>query len=243
VRIAIFIAHPDYAAFAIGGTLIRHVKNEDKVYLVVATTGEFGPASVLYPDKPREETKQIREKYLRALAAAQGLKEVRLLGFEDSQLADTIELRLAIAGQIRELKPDILITHFPEDAHPDLAALGNAVMDGSLHAALISWKMNYPAHEVKKAYTFAINSSRNFEPSHFIDITDLMDAKIEAARAMEDWVAEVTMVSCPNEPEKWAEWMIATNRFWGLESGVKYAEAFKEIKLPVGNRTLMSLPG
>jgi len=53
------------------------------------------------------------------------------LGFSDGQLLPTIEVRHRIIREIREFKPDLVLTHRTCDYHPDHRATGQAVQDAS----------------------------------------------------------------------------------------------------------------
>jgi N-acetylglucosamine malate deacetylase 1 len=154
MKVTAFIAHPDYAAHIIGGTLIKHALSGDEVTLVVMSPGELGIGSVLYQDEPREKLRQIRRDNMKVLAEVQGLREVRVLDCEDFELMNDPPTRRKIAALIRELKPDILITHFPNDSHADLRTTGQIVIDSCVLAALGYIKMDHPAHAVKRAYGF-----------------------------------------------------------------------------------------
>jgi len=53
------------------------------------------------------------------------------LGFPDGQLLPTIEVRHRIIQEIREFRPDLVLTHRMCDYHPDHRATGQAVQDAS----------------------------------------------------------------------------------------------------------------
>ena len=74
MKIAVVVAHPDYVATVIGGTLIKHAQRGDDVHVVVLCPGELGPGTIVYPEKTREELVKTRLEEFDALAQVQGLR-------------------------------------------------------------------------------------------------------------------------------------------------------------------------
>ncbi len=245
MRIAAFIAHPDYAALFFGGTLVKHARRGDEAFVVAMSPGEVG-AAFKHPDKSLDELAAIKTRELEATARVQGVKEARVLRFPDTRIANTPELRTAIIDLIREFKPDIVITHWPQDGHPDIRETAQAVIDACFFAYLPAIKTTYPAHQVKKLYAFGETAaSDHFDPDIFIDISDVIDVKIEAARCNEAMVQEISELFSKGDPDpnSWANIFLGPNMHWGQEAGVKYAEPFKELRIHgLGKRALQALP-
>src|SRR5439155_8738782 len=69
----------------------------------------------------------IRETELRAAAAVLGVREVSLLDYSDQRLdrADPREAVSGIAGHLRRIRPDVVVTFVPDGAygHPDHVAI------------------------------------------------------------------------------------------------------------------------
>ena len=245
MRVAAIIAHPDYAVLFFGGTTIKHAQRGDEVTIVSLCPGEVG-AAYKYPDKSIDELTEIKTRELKAAAAVQGAKEVRVLRYPDTQITNTPELRLLIVDLIRELKPDIVITHWPQDGHPDVRATAQAVIDACFFAYLPAIKTRHPKHMIQKLYAFGETAgSENFDPDFFVDISDVMDKKIEAANRNEAMVAEIKELFAKGEenPENWVNIFLGSNSHWGQQSGVKYAEPFKELGVHgLGKKALKVLP-
>ena len=90
-------------------------------------------------DDPKETQESIsKTRELEQIAAGKvlALKTVEFLGFPDSELEPTLELRKAIAREIHRHKPDILICPNPDRSlgagvyigHPDHQAAGEAAL-------------------------------------------------------------------------------------------------------------------
>ncbi|UCH38165.1 MAG: hypothetical protein JSV76_03135, partial [Candidatus Bathyarchaeota archaeon] len=123
---------------------------------------------------------------------------------------------------------DIVLTHWIYDTHPDLREAGQATIDACFFAYLGSIKTSHPPYMIKKVYTFGVPlSTIHFEPDVFVDITDTIEAKIRAAKCHTTMIDEEFM----GNVDKWIREIREENRKWGRESGVMYAEAFKEVSV------------
>ena len=132
--IASFLAHPDDETFGAGGTLALYVRNGYDVYAIAATRGEAGTVDEEHLRGFRDTAEMRTDELMRA-AKILGLKGVYFLGYRDSGMPNTEENQHPeaqinhsvdeVAGRvvkfIRELKPDIIITHDPIGGykHPD----------------------------------------------------------------------------------------------------------------------------
>ena len=125
LRLLILGAHPDDAEFHAAGLASIYREAGHVVRMISVTDGRSGHQEI-----PPEELAEIR----RAEAAA----SARLIGatsgvweFPDGELRPTLEVRRRIIGEIRDFKPDLVVTHRPNDYHPDHRAVGQAVQDAS----------------------------------------------------------------------------------------------------------------
>ncbi|MBC8234013.1 PIG-L family deacetylase, partial [bacterium] len=122
IHIMLVAAHPADSFDMAGGTLAHHVAQGDQVTVVIATTGVRSHHWELMEQKRREganfdieeRLKQAVEEKLEEVRNAcriLGFDDVRDLGFEDDDVLLTQEKVDAIADMIRQVKPDVLITH------------------------------------------------------------------------------------------------------------------------------------
>ncbi|HHW47581.1 MAG TPA: PIG-L family deacetylase [Clostridiaceae bacterium] len=237
MKILAVIAHPHYAGIQIAGTIINHVKNGDDVYVVSLTSGDLMTDRV-----PQKELAEINKKDAEESAKLLGIKELRILDFKDSLLYNSRhELRLALNEIIREIRPEIVITHWPNDTHPDFRETGLAVIDACFYALLVAgvWAEKYPSHMVSKLYSFETPMlSVGFEPDVFVDISDVVELK---TKSMEIFKIHID-VNAKGSNEIWNSSVLGANRRWGTECGVMYAEPYKQIKIhEVHNRAVKCL--
>ena len=131
--LAVF-AHPDDEGFGCGGTLAALVAEGHQVTLVCATNGDVGEISD--PSLATPETLwQVRQGELRSAMDVTGIEDVRFLNYRDSGMpgwednnhpgslfqAPEEEVVDQLESMIRELTPDLVITHDPTGGygHPD----------------------------------------------------------------------------------------------------------------------------
>jgi LmbE family N-acetylglucosaminyl deacetylase len=135
--LAIF-AHPDDEGFGSGGTLAMLVAKGARITLVCATNGDVGEISDPALATP-ETLAQVRQGELRRAMAITGVLDVRFLGYRDSGMAgwsdnnhpaslhraDPSEVVGRVLRIIREVRPELVITHDPTGVygHPDHLAV------------------------------------------------------------------------------------------------------------------------
>ena len=138
-----FGAHPDDETFGIGSTLAQYATFGVKVYYVCATRGEMGTVDPEYMEG-YATVADLRSAEMKCAAQALGLAGVILLGYRDSgmpgsednkhpdslAMASLEEVASRIVKIIRELKPDVVITHDSGGGygHPDHIATHNATV-------------------------------------------------------------------------------------------------------------------
>ena len=134
LRVLAVFAHPDDEGFGCGGTLAALVAGGHRVTLVCATNGDVGEISdgAL---ATRETLASVRQGELRAAMDLTGIRDVRFLNYRDSGMpgwednnhpaslyqAPEDKVVEQMASVIREIRPDVVITHDPTGGygHPD----------------------------------------------------------------------------------------------------------------------------
>jgi len=128
------LAHPDDESFGLGGTIALYTQKGYDTYYLCATRGEAGTVDDEHL-KGFKDTAEMRTDELMRAAKVLGLKGVFFLGYRDSGMPGTEENKHPdaqinhsvdeVAGRIvkhiRELKPDVVLTHDPIGGykHPD----------------------------------------------------------------------------------------------------------------------------
>jgi len=221
------VAHPDDIEFSSAGTLARWARAGARVCYVLCTSGEVG---ISEKGMTKDRAAAIREAEQRRAAEIIGAQEVVFLRQPDGLLQPTLELRKRLVREIRQFRPEAVVTEDPtiiwagEDYinHPDHRSAGTAALDAVFPAAgqpnlfeeLEAEGLH--AHKPRKVYVIAWENGDTF-----VNIDETIDLKIEALRAhpsqMRDWDPGPSI----------REWAAA--RAKGKE--MAYAEAFRVVTL------------
>lgn len=158
-------AHPDDESGFGGGLLAKYASEGHQVYIVETTRGEGGEVGEP-PVGPKERLGEFREQETRCAAGALGVKEVRFLDFVDPSIevgqpgraihAVMEQFSSAIARQIEEIRPDILVTHGTngEYGHPQHVYTHRAVREAL--RKLAPW---YPREVLTWCANAAVNAA------------------------------------------------------------------------------------
>ncbi len=210
LNIMVIMAHPADTFDHCGGTLLHHVRRGDNVTLVAVLQGIRVHDEVV-SDKLRftgggykkEEAKTLRDdrgliKNQEVINACKilGIDDVRFMGVEDKiNLVNETDI-IAIAKLIREVKPDILITHYPKSnmgigQHPQV---GNMVVQAMMFAGNVDFDDQNPAHRTPQML-FAFPDNFNFKSTAldadttcycdlFVDVSDVVEEITRARNCM-----------------------------------------------------------
>jgi LmbE family N-acetylglucosaminyl deacetylase len=159
------LAHPDDESLGTGGALAKSAAEGVATYLVTATRGERGRFGDGKESPGPEIVGKAREAELLAAAKELGLREVRFLDYPDGALdtVDSAEAIGKIAGHLRRVKPQVVITFGPDGAygHPDHIAISQLTTAAIVCAADPAFGLQ-PAgerqcqpHRVSKLYFIA----------------------------------------------------------------------------------------
>jgi N-acetylglucosamine malate deacetylase 1 len=211
-------AHPDDLEILCGGTLARLVKEGHDVVMCHATLGDRG--SFVHTS---EEIAAIRSLESKRAAEICGAEEATL-GLHDGEVsAADPEQRRLVVDLVRDTRPDVIITHFPNDYMSDHNEVSKLIFDCSFHATLPLFETGKPHHDtVTPIYYMETIMGVAFQPTEYVDVTDLIDTKsamLEAHETQLTWLRDHDGIDI-------VEQMLAATRFRGLQCGVKYAEGF-----------------
>jgi N-acetylglucosamine malate deacetylase 1 len=211
-------AHPDDLEILCGGTLARFVKEGHDVVMCHATLGDRG--SFVHTS---EEIAAIRSRESKRAAEICGAQEATL-GLHDGEVsAADPEQRRLVVDLVRDTRPDVIITHFPNDYMSDHNEVSKLIFDCSFHATLPLFETGKPHHDkVTPIYYMETIMGVAFQPTEYVDVTDLIDTKsamLEAHETQLTWLRDHDGIDI-------VEQMLAATRFRGLQCGVKYAEGF-----------------
>lgn len=226
-RAMVVYAHPDDAEFGVSGTVAVWTKAGVDVTYVMVTNGASGSQD---ETMTRPRLRDLRRAEQEAAAAILGVTRVVGLEFEDGYLEPTLEVRKAVARQIRTYRPDVVITMDPTVRfgggryvnHPDHIATGEVVARSINPDA--STRQMFPElwqeerlepHKPKALFLMAFGDG-----DRFVDISGVMDQKLAALRAHASQFGP--------DDESFIDRFLAEE---GKRAGVPYAESFRIIYL------------
>ena len=211
-------AHPDDLEFQCAGTLSKYRKAGHKVVMCHACNGNKGHQTI-----PPEELGEVRTEESR-----QGAK---VIGAE-SMTPDIGDLEifvdrgdtLRMVDIIRRARPDVIITHAPNDYMADHTATSQLVCDASFNATVPYQKTDHEAHDTIAPIYFMDNAAGvGFLPTDYVDITDEMETKKQMLlchKSQHEWLEDHDSINL-------VEFMETLAKFRGMQCGVRYAEAFR----------------
>jgi LmbE family N-acetylglucosaminyl deacetylase len=125
LHLLILGAHPDDAEYHAGGLAAIYGEAGHVVKMVSVTNGQSGHFKI-----SGQELAEIRRAEARAAGEVIGVP-YEVWDLPDGRLQPTLELRERIIRELRTFRPDLVLTHRPNDYHPDHRAVGQAVQDAS----------------------------------------------------------------------------------------------------------------
>ena len=145
LRLMCVLAHPDDESLGTGGALALSAAEGIATYLVTATRGERGRFGDAVTRPAPDVVGRTREAELRAAAEELGLREVCFLDYPDGALdgVDAAEAIARIAGHLRRVRPQVVVTFGPEGAygHTDHIAISQFTTAAVVAAADPSWHL------------------------------------------------------------------------------------------------------
>jgi LmbE family N-acetylglucosaminyl deacetylase len=225
LRAMAIYAHPDDAEFGMAGTVAKWAKAGVEFTYCMITNGASGSQD---PEMTRERLRDIRAAEQDEAAKILGVRNVVFLEFEDGYLEPTIDVRRAVARQIRINRPDVIFTMDPTMRygggyvnHPDHIAAAEVVLrsinpDASTRQMLPELWQNerLEPHKPKALFLMAFA-----EPDTVVDVSEVVDVKVKALLAHRSQIT-------PDSVDFIKGWM----KDAGKKKGYAYAEGFKVLR-------------
>ena len=224
----VVVAHADDAEWGCAGTVAKWCAEGWEVVYVLCTDGSKGSED---PEMTSGCLVEIRKQEQLNAGKVLGLKDIVFLGYEDSMLEPTLELRRDIAREIRRHRPDVLICMNPVRSvdgegylgHPDHFASGEAALSAVFPSSRD--RLTFPEllreglepHKVKEVWMMFHGDTAD----KFVDVSAYMDTAVDALKAHQ------TQVSEEDAEVDMRQWRNST----GKKVGFEFAEAFKVFQL------------
>ena len=176
-----------------------------------------------------KEREEVKYQEVRDACAIFGITDVRFLSYDDKMLQVTMPMIDATAKVIRDVRPDLIITHYPQTCGNVTNHHGNAAkiaLDGAALSGVVDFDDPNPAWRVPQ-FAFMLNPSDCMAfgalsaflavPNYFVDVTDVVDLKVRALDQMksQQYAGQYARKSV----ESW-------NGVFGFFKGTSYCEGF-----------------
>lgn len=203
-KILVIGAHPDDPETGCGGTMCLLTDAGNEVVCVYLTRGEAGIQGVSH-----DEAAAIRVKECENACKITKARHIFM-----NQIDGSTEVNLERYREMRDLidkeNPDIVITHWPIDAHRDHAVCGTLVLD--------AWRRLDRRFALFYFEVMTGEQTQMFKPTHWVDITSVLERKHEACFCHES----------QNLKPIFDGWHNPMELFRGIESRCHAAEAFAQ---------------
>ncbi len=217
-----FGAHPDDVELSCCGTLMTHIAMGKKVGVVDLTQGELGSRGTI--ETRRQET-EISNQIL-GIHARENLK------MQDGFFENNKENQLKVIEAIRFYQPEIVFLNAPTDRHPDHGKGAQLVKDACFLSGLLKIETTrngetQAAWRPKKAFHYI--QDQYLTPTFSVDITSVMDRKIQAIQAFGTQFFNKNANDGPKtyiSTSNFLEGVKARCGFYGKLIGVPFAEGF-----------------
>lgn len=163
------MAHPDDAELLCAGALLRAADAGRATAVLDLSGGERGSWGSV----------DVRIREAETASRLLGLQARRTAGLPDGALANSPEARGTVAGILRDLRPRVVVLHWPEARHPDHRAAAELGRDACFLAGVRNAPIEgepFRPHKVIHCLTYAEFPPK---PTFVLDITEHMQRKLD----------------------------------------------------------------
>jgi|SaaInl7_200m_RNA_FD_contig_31_28728_length_1091_multi_7_in_0_out_0_2 N-acetylglucosamine malate deacetylase 1 len=247
LRILAFGAHPDDCDIKAGGAATLYAAQGHQVRFVSVTNGDAGHHEIGGVELARRRRAESE-----AASAVAGI-EYNVLDIHDGELVPSLENRKMIIRMIRTYTPNLILTHRPNDYHPDHRYTAILVQDSAYMVTVPNICTDVPALVTNPVIAYLSDNFQKptpFAPTVVVDIDQVIEKKLDMLHChtsqMYEWLPFnggrlEDVPASPQERRKWLEHRLGqfkamADRYRGLlvkrygaDRGekVKYAEAFE----------------
>lgn len=229
-NVLVVAAHPDDELLGAGGT-VRRLANEGVIVRSVILAEGLTSRADKRLDVDMTELEAL-QKDARKAAEIIGYKSIEFCGFPDNRMdgMELLDVIKTVSEYVDKYKPDTIFTHHHGDLNIDHRITCEAVLTACRPVGDYKVKRIY-AFETPSSSEWNYNYLEPFTPNVYFDITDTMEAKVQA---MACYNTESTMYPHPRSPEG----LRSLGRFRGTNVGYEMAEGFMLLRETVDRKNV-----
>lgn len=187
LRILCFGAHPDDCELQAGGTAAMWAARGHKVKFVSVSNGDIGHW--------REAGGPLALRRKGEVEQAHKMLGVttEILDIHDGEVLPSLENRRTLTRLIREWRADIVLSHRPNDYHPDHRYTGVLVQDAAYMVTVPFFCPDTPILTNNPVFMYfpdRFQKPNPFKPDVVVDIGSVMEKKLDALAVMVSQFAE-----------------------------------------------------
>jgi LmbE family N-acetylglucosaminyl deacetylase len=203
LRIICFGAHPDDCEIRAGGVAAMWSAKGHHVKFVSVTNGDIGHWRDAGGPLAKRRTHEV-EQAARLLGIT-----TEVLDIHDGELLPSLENRRTITRLIREWKADVVMSHRPNDYHPDHRYTGILVQDSAYMVTVPFFCPDTPILQNNPVFLFypdGFQKPTPFQPDIVVNIDSVIEKKLDALDTLVSQFyeggANGSAALLPKEPEK-----------------------------------------
>ena len=210
MNILLIGAHPDDSEVIAGGSIALWCAAGYTVSIVSMTNGDKGHQTL----SGSALAKRRKEESLLS-AELVGARSI-VMDTPDGELEPTLERRKQVVRLIRECQADLVITHRPNDYHPDHRYTAQVVQDAAYMVTVPQFEPEIPPLSSNPTFMYFMDRFKRpypFSPDVAVDVDSVMKMKWKLFDAMEsqfyEWLPWHMKVldSVPESPEDRLAWL------------------------------------
>lgn len=220
-NVLVVAAHPDDEILGCGGSMVKHVKQNDEVHVLILAEGITARDAVHDRHSRSSDLELLHQNAMRANCQIIGVRSCEINNFPDNRMdsVHSLDIVKIIEQKMAHVRPNIVYTHHGGDVNIDHRCV---------HDAVIVACRSQPDSTVKTLLFFEIPSSTEwqtpgarqlFVPNWYIDISTELTTKLDAMKIYEQELRPYPHTRSLEAIEFLAKWRGAT-------IGVEAAESF-----------------
>jgi LmbE family N-acetylglucosaminyl deacetylase len=176
LKILVIGAHPDDCDITAGGVAVLWKQAGHLVRFISMTNGESG-----HHQKSGKELADVRRQEAANAGEVIGI-QYDVLNNRDGYLTPSLEARFGLIRLIREYQPDLILTHRPNDYHPDHRYTSQLVCDAAYMVTVPPIVPDVPSLRKNPVICYLMDNFQRpypFSPTVVVDIEPVIESVVD----------------------------------------------------------------